>query len=40
MGMRPVPMSPPIQIQTIPADDIKKEEETKPDPKSLLMEGS
>lgn len=27
-----VPMSPPIQIQTIPADDIKKEEEeTKPD---------
>lgn len=34
-----VPMSPPIEIQTIPADDIKIEE-TKPDPKSLLIEGS
>jgi uncharacterized membrane protein (UPF0182 family) len=34
-----VPMSPPIEIQTIPADDIKIEE-TKPDPKRLLIEGS
>jgi hypothetical protein len=34
-----VPISPPIEIQTIPADDIKIEE-IKPDPKSLLIEGS